>query len=316
MSAPTKGSRRSPINSQSESQSNPFHNSSAYNPYFLPAPTNAPPSQGYPILPINVQPATSYPLESQSNPFDNSSVYNPCLLPTPTNAPPSQGYPISYINGQPATSYPLESQSNPFDGSFNFNPYSFPAPTSVPGPMSGPIMSNTHDSINPVNLIGMQNHDIPEEMTGYEGTAAPLQQQIYKNPQPTVFNEEFFRCDQCHQIYSRWYDLTRHKWSHMPIRCDECGHGFNRTHDLARHKQVLHFHTCEVCGRGFTTVVGLHVSFSCADLELRNHTLQQVHISKDNCFKSGSLPDNRDREDKTGPQTKGGPSHNDHPYSL
>ncbi len=232
MSAPTKESRRSPINSQSE---------------------------------------------SQSNPLDNSSVYNPYFLPAPTNAPPSRRYPISSINDQRATSYPLELQSNPFDGSSNFDPYSFPAPTSVPGPMSGPIMSNTHDSISPMNLIGTQNHNIPEEMTGYEGTAAPLQQQIYENPQPTVFNEELFRCDQCHQIYSRGYDLTRHKWSHMPIHCDECGHGFNRTYDLDRHKNVHYaqrLYTCEICGRGFERVAGLQVSVSCADLELRTHTLQ------------------------------------------
>ncbi|PLW58586.1 hypothetical protein PCANC_00108 [Puccinia coronata f. sp. avenae] len=67
------------------------------------------------------------------------------------------------------------------------------------------------------------------------------QQPALPSTQPTAVQDKPYKCTLCPKSFTRNYDLTRHKSSHIDQRqhrCSKCGRSFNRRDALIRHTLV------------------------------------------------------------------------------
>lgn len=97
-------------------------------------------------------------------------------------------------------------------------------------PLSGPILSNLHQPGNAMSMVGSVGHGISG---GYQ-PGPPHHAHLHMYPSQhtqQTHTDRPYKCDQCHQSFSRNHDLKRHKKIHLavkPFPCDACDKSFSR----------------------------------------------------------------------------------------
>ena len=147
--------------------------------------------------------------------------------------------------------------SNSFNSSYMHAEQTASAPSDVLARMSGPQISNVHDSDYSWGLFNIQDHDhqrptMTDTMTGhYNGHATPLQQQYHYDEHATLLQQQ--------------YELQLLQCKVNDYRCDLCPRRFKDDHGLIEHQEIDHLvgpKMCGSCGYKFSRRDHLEVRFS------------------------------------------------------